>query len=236
MLRGRVSPSCYGEAFCTGRPQGPAAGNGRKATRRASRLGGPPCRCGSLRSWWLRWWSWLLASWRSRAWSAYRTRPRPLRESPRRWPAGETMAPESTEAPAGHPPIGTATSPHGSVPSASDEAPAIASKMPATLQPSPSPNAMRLAAYRTPAGVEVSVSRAGRRNRSEHPALDLSVRRHRSRGARGEDGAGIHVVTVDVTGTYVGGGMSMGGPTETKHDWAMLAPSSRATTRRTSSR
>jgi hypothetical protein len=48
-------------------------------------------------------------------------------------PAGEMMAPESTETlPPGHPPIGTATSPHGSVPSASDEAPAIASKMPAT--------------------------------------------------------------------------------------------------------
>lgn len=95
---------------------------------------------------------------------------------------------------------------------------------------------MRLATYRTPTGVEASVSRAG-------GATEANIQRWISQfddigpeGRAEKTVHGIHVVTVDVTGTYVGGGMSMGGPTETKHDWAMLAPSSRATTRRTSSR
>ena len=63
--------------------------------------------------------------------------------------------------PPNHPPIGGATSPHGSLPSAASEAPALVWKMPVAWQEAPSPNAMRLATYRVPGGAEVSVSRAG---------------------------------------------------------------------------
>ncbi len=33
---------------------------------------------------------------------------------------------------------------------------------------------------------------------------------------------GLHVVTVDVAGTYVGGGMAMGGAADAKPDWALV--------------
>ena len=33
---------------------------------------------------------------------------------------------------------------------------------------------------------------------------------------------GLHVVTVDVAGTYVGGGMAMGAPAQPRSDWAMV--------------
>src|ERR1700733_6922943 len=47
--------------------------------------------------------------------------------------------------PPNHPPIGAVGSPHGSLPPAAGDPPAVAWKMPATWQEAPNPNAMRLA-------------------------------------------------------------------------------------------
>ncbi|MGO9837739.1 MAG: hypothetical protein ACLP1X_26425 [Polyangiaceae bacterium] len=128
----------------------------------------------------------------------------------------------STALPPDHPPVGAAISPHGSMPPPTSEAPAIAWKMPPAWQEVPSPNAMRLATYRAPGGVEVSVSRAG-------GVTEANVQRWISQfDDVGREGRvektlhGLHVVTVDVAGTYVGGGAMTGGPAEPKHDWAMV--------------
>jgi hypothetical protein len=67
---------------------------------------------------------------------------------------GETLPPN-------HPPIGGAGAPHGSMPSAAADPPALTWKIPEGWQEAPSPNAMRLATYKVPGGVEVSISRAG---------------------------------------------------------------------------
>ncbi len=124
--------------------------------------------------------------------------------------------------PPNHPPIGGAASPHGALPAAADEVPALVWKMPDAWQAASNPNAMRLATYRAPGGVEVSVARAG-------GATEANIQRWIAqfddvgREARAEKTVhGLHVVTVDINGTYVGGGMSMGGPANPKHDWSMV--------------
>jgi hypothetical protein len=128
---------------------------------------------------------------------------------------GETLPPN-------HPPIGGASSPHGLMPAADTEAPAIAWKIPAGWQEAPNPNAMRLATYRVPGGVEMSVSRAG-------GATEANIQRWIAQfDDVGREGRvektvrGLHLVTVDVSGTYVGGGMAMGAPTESKPGWALV--------------
>ncbi len=124
--------------------------------------------------------------------------------------------------PPNHPSIGGAISPQGSLAPAAGDAPAIVWKMPDAWQQTPNPNAMRLATYRVPGGVEVSVSRAG-------GSIDANIQRWIDqfedlvRDTRAEKMVhGLRVVTVDIAGTYVGGGMTMGGPVDPKHDWAMV--------------
>jgi hypothetical protein len=138
-------------------------------------------------------------------------------------PAGAVLPSESREMlPPNHPPVGPATSPDGWLPSAGSDAPAIVWKMPSGWQEAPSPNAMRLATYRAPGGVEVSVSRAG-------GATEANIQRWIAqfddvdREDRVEKTVhGVHVVTVDIAGTYVGGGMPMEGSAEPKPNWAMV--------------
>jgi hypothetical protein len=139
-------------------------------------------------------------------------------------PVDDTLPSENGEAlPPDHPPIGGEASPHGSMPSAGDDAPALLWKMPATWQEAPNPNSMRLATYRAPGGVEVTVSRAG-------GETEANIQRWIAQfdGAGREWGQvektvhGLHVVTVDITGTYVGGGANMGGPAEPKPSWTMV--------------
>jgi len=124
--------------------------------------------------------------------------------------------------PPNHPAIGGERSPPGSLAPSDSDAPAITWKMPDSWQEAPSPNAMRLATYRAPGGVEVSVSRAG-------GSADANIQRwiaqfkDLGRDTRAEKIVhGLQVVTVDIAGTYVGGGMTMGGPSDPKHDWAMV--------------
>ena len=66
---------------------------------------------------------------------------------------GATLPPD-------HPTIGGASM-QGSMPAVTNDAPALVWKMPPTWQEAPNPNAMRLATYHAPGGVEVAVSRAG---------------------------------------------------------------------------
>jgi hypothetical protein len=124
--------------------------------------------------------------------------------------------------PPNHPPIGGAASPKASLPSAASDPPALVWKMPAAWQQAPNPNAMRLATYRAPGGVEITISRAG-------GATEANIERWIAQfDNAGRDGRvektvrGLHVVTVDVAGTYVGGGMATGAPAEPKPDWAMV--------------
>jgi hypothetical protein len=128
---------------------------------------------------------------------------------------GETLPPN-------HPPIGGADPPRGSTPAGDIETPALVWKMPATWQEAPNPNAMRLATYRVPGGVEVSVSRAGggtEANIQRWIAQFDDVGRE-SRAERTVHG--LHVVTVDLSGTYLGGGTSMGGPPAPRPDWTLV--------------
>jgi hypothetical protein len=153
-------------------------------------------------------------------------------------PAGEMLPSQNGEAlppdhppigmddretlPPDHPPIGAAASPHGALSSAAGDPPALVWKMPAVWQEAPNPNAMRLATYRAPGGVEVAVSRAG-------GATEANIQRWIAQfdGVGHEERVektvhGLHVVTVDVAGTYVGGGMATGAPAEPKPDWALV--------------
>jgi len=124
--------------------------------------------------------------------------------------------------PPNHPPIGAAASRKASLPSAATDPPALVWKMPTAWQEAPNPNAMRLATYRAPGGVEITISRAG-------GATEANIERWIAQfDNAGRDGRvektvrGLHVVTVDVAGTYVGGGMATGAPAEPKPDWAMV--------------
>jgi hypothetical protein len=139
---------------------------------------------------------------------------------------GEGLMSETGETlPPNHPPIGAA-SPHGSFPAAVADAPALSWTMPAGWQQAPNPNAMRLATYHVPGGAEVSVSRAG-------GAPEANIQRWMSQfDNMGREGRvektvhGLHVITVDVTGTYLGGGMGGGtalaAPAEPRADWALV--------------
>jgi hypothetical protein len=139
-------------------------------------------------------------------------------------PIGSANSPfEQGEAlPPNHPPIGSANSQLGSLAGASDEPSAIAWKMPKGWQETPSPNAMRLATYRVAGSVEVIVLRAGGATQAN---IDRWVAQFDDVGHQGRVDKtvhGLHAVTVDVSGTYVGGGMTMGAPADPKRDWAMV--------------
>jgi len=122
--------------------------------------------------------------------------------------------------PPNHPPIGGAAAMHAPTPSASEDPPALTWKVPDGWQEAKNPSAMRLATYQAPGGVEVSVSRAG-------GTTDANIQRwvgqfdDVGREVHAEKTVhGVHVVSVDVAGTYVGGGMS--GKTEPLRSWAMV--------------
>ncbi len=124
--------------------------------------------------------------------------------------------------PPNHPPIGGAMSSHGSAPVAASEAPSLVWKMPATWQEAPNPNAMRLATYRVADGAEVSVSRAGGDKEANIQRWIAQFDDVGHEGRAEKTVHGVHVVTVDIAGTYVGGGMAMGTRTEARPAWAMV--------------
>lgn len=126
--------------------------------------------------------------------------------------------------PPNHPPIGAMMSSHPSLPAASDEPAAIAWTVPEAWKVAPSPSKLRLVTYQVPGGVDVSVSRAGGQTESNIARWidqfdDVSARNRVDKTIRG-----LQVVTVDVAGTYTGGGMAGtggGAAAQTKPDWAM---------------
>ncbi len=136
---------------------------------------------------------------------------------------GEMTPPGEDEAlPAGHPAIGLAASPHGALPSPASGPPALTWEAPATWQEAPNPNAMRLATYRAPGGVDIAISRAG-------GSTEANIQRwiaqfdDMGRDTRIERTVhGLHVVTVDVAGTYGSGGMATGAPAESQTGWALV--------------
>jgi hypothetical protein len=108
------------------------------------------------------------------------------------------------------------------MPVASADPPALAWTMPTGWQEAPSPNAMRLVTYRAPDGVEISVSRAG-------GGTDANIERwvgqfddvgHEVHAEKTVHG--LHVVTVDVAGTFMGGAMTPGAAAESHPAWAMV--------------
>jgi hypothetical protein len=125
--------------------------------------------------------------------------------------------------PPNHPPIGgAAASPQGSLLSPATDPPALAWKMPAAWQEAPNPNAMRLATYRAPGGVEIAVSRAGGETEANIARWIAQFDDVGHDGRAEKTVRGLHVVTVDVAGTYAGGGMAMGAPAQPRPDWAMV--------------
>jgi hypothetical protein len=155
-------------------------------------------------------------------WRAPDAAPIAMATSPATAGGAEVMPLDNSETlPPNHPPIGGTQ--HGAtMPSAGGDAPALAWKMPTGWQEAASPNAMRLATYRVPGGVEVSVSRAG-------GATDANIQRwvgqfdDVGREQHAEKTVhGLHVVTVDIAGTFVGGGMTPGAAAEPHPAWAMV--------------
>jgi hypothetical protein len=129
---------------------------------------------------------------------------------------------EEGRLPPNHPPIGSAASPQGALPSPASGPPALTWKAPAGWQEAPNPNAMRLATYRAPGGVDIAISRAG-------GSTEANIQRwiaqfdDMGRDTRAEKTVhGLHVVTVDVAGTYGSGGMAMGAPPQSQTGWALV--------------
>jgi hypothetical protein len=144
-----------------------------------------------------------------------------------------TMA-GATSLPPGHPAIG-ATSRDGmgsasaAMPLASDDPATLRWTVPATWTVLPNPSAMRLATYGVPhaAGdrddTEVSVSRAG-------GTADANIERwlgqfdDRGKDTRVESTRkGLTITVVDVTGTFLGGGMTPGAAPASHPGWSLLA-------------
>jgi hypothetical protein len=125
--------------------------------------------------------------------------------------------------PPNHPPIGGGMSARSSAPVADDEAASLTWKKPAAWDDAPNVSAMRLATYRVPGGAEVSVSRAGGNTEAniQRWVGQFDPVGHQARAEKTSHG--VHVVVVDLTGTYVGGGMAMGTQAEARPDWAMVA-------------
>jgi hypothetical protein len=125
--------------------------------------------------------------------------------------------------PPNHPPIGGPMSSNGSAQAADHDDPSLVWKVPSSWKDAPNVSSMRLATYRVPGGAEVSVSRAGG-NTEANIQRWIGQFDPLSHEARAEKTShGVHVVIVDLTGTYAGGGMAMGAVAEAHPDWAMVA-------------
>ena len=124
--------------------------------------------------------------------------------------------------PPNHPPIGAVSSPHGALPVAADESPAIVWKMPDGWRQEANPNTMRLATYSAPGQVDVSVSRAGgaTEDNIQRWVAQFDGADHQARDEKTV--RGLRVVTVDIAGTYIGSGMATAGVAEPKRDWALV--------------
>ena len=145
-------------------------------------------------------------------------------------PASVTAEPNphgSGMLPPNHPPIGSAGG-MGMGMGSPNEAPAIAWTAPSSFTTAPNTSGMRLATYKiAPAAgdtdeAELSVIRAGG---STEANLDRWVRQFDDAGKETKTEktvAGFKVTLVEVSGTYLGGGMSPIGAPEPKKGWSLL--------------
>jgi hypothetical protein len=122
----------------------------------------------------------------------------------------------------GNPTAAAAGMPPGSGPAAAAAEAAIAWTTPSGWQAAPNPSPMRMATYHPSAAVDVSVSRAGG---STDANIDRWVHQF-DEGATPKrtdskvKGLGVHAV--EVSGTYKGGGMMMGGAPEPHPGWSLV--------------
>ena len=155
--------------------------------------------------------------------------------------AGPLPMGDSTPLPPGHPPIGagasggmaamggSGTPGSGGMPQANDDPATLTWKVPATWKVLPNPSAMRLATYRVPRAAgdtddaDVSVTRAG-------GTADANIERWltqfdgRGKDTRAESTVnGLKVTIVDVSGTYLGSGMTPGAAPASHAGWSLLA-------------
>jgi hypothetical protein len=140
--------------------------------------------------------------------------------------------------PPGHPSIGAAGlntgaagmngAPQGAAFDPPSDAPSVTWKVPSAWTAVANPSPMRLATYRVPHApgdtdsADVSVTRAG-------GSPDANIERwlgqfdNRGKETRTErDVRGLKVTIVEVSGTYLGGGMMMAGPSTPHTNWALL--------------
>jgi hypothetical protein len=154
------------------------------------------------------------------------TRSAPVAEHAKEPPPPEpTATAHSTAAdlPPGHPPMNSAAP----GPAPSDEPSAIHWKAPESWQTAPNPNAMRIATYRVPAapgdseGAEATVARAGGTPEA-NIARWIGQFSDAGRDKRTETVVrGLKVHVVEVSGTYLSGGM-MGGAASPHPDWTLV--------------
>jgi hypothetical protein len=137
---------------------------------------------------------------------------------------------ETTTLPPGHPSISGMNGAHDAPPAAPDDFPAaITWTAPGAWKTMPSSSAMRLATYRIPRApgetedTELTVVRAG-------GSTDANIERWLGQfDDRGKDTRtiktihGMTATVVEVHGTFLGGGMSMGATESSRTGWALLA-------------
>lgn len=128
--------------------------------------------------------------------------------------------------PPGHPPIGDASFGHALGGPAEADGPDVAWDVPSAWKTAPNPNAMRRATYEVPAsgdggGAELTVSTAG-------GGVEANVTRWASQFGDAKPKTetrtvqGLKITTVEIKGTYAGGGPMMGGGAATPKEHAML--------------
>lgn len=150
----------------------------------------------------------------------------PAPETMQEDPMAQPNARDPNALPANHPPIGSAAPP--GMMGGGDEAPAIAWKAPASFATSASTSSMRLATYAiAPAAgdkdpAELTVVRAGGTTDAN---VERWVRQFDDAGKETKSEktvAGFKVTIVEVSGSYLGGGMSPTGAPEPKKGWSLL--------------
>src|SRR5450432_119061 len=137
-----------------------------------------------------------------------------------------TGEPGRTELPPGHPAIGNSL-PQNVAPVA-DDAPAIRWIVPTQWHTGANTGAMRLATYevpRAPADTDAAtliVSRAGGSTKAnaERCVSQFDDVGDDTRTTRTV--SGFHITIVEVTGTFLGGGMTPGAKTESRRHWTLL--------------
>jgi len=137
-----------------------------------------------------------------------------------------TLEPRGGALPPDHPPIGGMNAQR--VPMGADDAPTIRWTTPAAWRAAPNPSPMRLATYRVPApggapDAEMSVARAGGTTEANIQRWlgqfdDAGPDERTEKTVRG-----LHVTTVEVTGTYLGAGMGPGADSTPRPRWSLLA-------------